>query len=163
MELVEKFKGTQFDEQSLHTLAKNLIGAKNGDEEDYQRVLDEFMDGLSEEKQKVFGERFYDEIKTKFVTEKINKVLALHLNSEQIQKLRNVLMAGEEFDASRDDMLLALIQEFSQDSSIDQAHIKIESVFVDLQHFNKKNPGWLEKVEKSMAKIANFNIIHDEM
>ncbi|CAI2345560.1 unnamed protein product [Caenorhabditis sp. 36 PRJEB53466] len=152
------FKDTSLEEAQLHQLAKDVISNEK-DEDKVQKVLDKFMEGLPEMQKREFGALYFDKVKLDYITRKVHRVLGFYLTRYQIQRLRNVLEQKFEEGAARPQLVEAMVEELTKDVSREKAVKAIERTMKDLRIFGRKNPGWIEQVEK----MFNHVIVHDEM
>uniref|UniRef100_A0A8R1E6C0 Uncharacterized protein n=1 Tax=Caenorhabditis japonica TaxID=281687 RepID=A0A8R1E6C0_CAEJA len=74
-------------------------------------------------------------------------------------ELRDVLQKKFDDGATRPELVEAMVEELAKDFKREKAVKAIERTMKDLKIFGKKNPGWIEKVEK----LFNHVIVHDEM
>lgn len=158
MNLTILLKDTKIEEAKIHQLAKDMI-SNDKDEEKVQRILDKFMTNLPEDQKKDFGRLYFDKVKLDYITRKVHRVLGFYLTRHQIQRLRDVIQKKYGEGATRPQLVEAMVEELTKDVKREKAVKAIEQTMKDLKIFSRKNPGWVEQVEK----MFNHALVHDEM
>uniref|UniRef100_A0A1I7T242 UPF0265 protein n=1 Tax=Caenorhabditis tropicalis TaxID=1561998 RepID=A0A1I7T242_9PELO len=97
--------------------------------------------------------------KLDYITRKVHRVLGFYLTRHQIQRLRDVIQKKNEEGASRSQLVEAMVEELTKDVKREKAVKAIEQTMKDLKIFSRKNPGWIEQVEKMFSHA----LVHDEM
>lgn len=158
MNLTILLKDTGIEEAKIHQLSKDMI-SNDQNEEKVQKILDKFMTDLPEEQKKDFGRLYFDKVKLDYITRKVHRVLGFYLTRHQIQRLRDVLQKKFEEGATRPQLVEAMVEELTKDVKREKAVKAIEQTMKDLKIFSRKNPGWIEQVEK----LFGHALVHDEM
>ncbi|EGT58526.1 hypothetical protein CAEBREN_23129 [Caenorhabditis brenneri] len=158
MNLTILLKDTAIEEAKIHQLAKDMI-SNDQDEEKVQRILDKFMTNLPEDQKKDFGRLYFDKVKLDYITRKVHRVLGFYLTRHQIQRLRDVIQKKYEEGATRPQLVEAMVEELTKDVKREKAVKAIEQTMKDLKIFSRKNPGWIEQVEKMFSHV----LVHDEI
>lgn len=158
MNLTILLADTAIDEAKIHQLSKDMV-SNDYDEDKVQRVLDKFMESLPADQKKDFGRLYFDKVKLDYITSKVHRVLGFYLTRHQIQRLRDVLDKKFVEGASRSQLVEAMVEELTKDVKREKAVKAIEQTMKDLKIFNRKNPGWVDKVEALFSHV----LVHDEM